>query len=75
MNRHDALQFIRDNSRLLREAELGRFKIEYRIGNNGTSFFLMDMHEDGWEIYFNAGGNNIARAMTEFGEKTECKIP
>jgi hypothetical protein len=85
MNRHEALRFIRENSRMVRSIlinptpKIGRDEYyeenyeEQRIGNNGQIFILTDYGRHGWDLYFPTG-NNIDKTMQEFSNKTGCAL-
>ena len=72
MNKREAaLQFIKDNSRCLRENVWDRGNgektiIQYRF--NGAGFFLMDMGKDGWTCFWESKKNNVDITMSEFAE-------
>jgi len=78
MNRNEALKFIRDNSRCVRQHLLNPAPkaerqddyeanyLEQRIGNNGTPFVLSDYGKQGWDLYFISTGKNIEKTLTEF---------
>ena len=73
MTRHSALEFIREESRLItdfRKENRNGHCFELRVGNNGTPFILQDMGEHGWSIYFIAEGNNVDKTIEMFCEKT-----
>lgn len=73
MNKREAaLQFIRDNSRCLRENTWDRYSmpswtVQYRVVN-GHGFFLLDMGDDGWTCFWESKKNNVDITMEEFAE-------
>lgn len=73
MNKREAaLEFIKDNSRCLRENVWDRgvdqkTVIQFRHAN-GHGFFLMDMGEDGWTCFWESKKNNVDVTLTEFAE-------
>lgn len=83
MNRHEALNFIRDNSRCVcsmlanpvdkftaKKEWYTPIYFEQRIGNNGNIFILQDCGKNGWDIYFNGGSNSIDKSIEEFCKTT-----
>lgn len=87
MNRITALEFIRDNSRLITSMLANPVKkseqwegyepiyFEQRIGNNGTPFIIQDMGKNGWDIYFIIGGNDVGNSIIKFCEVTGTNKP
>ena len=81
MNRKEALDFIINNSRSIRSFHLNPVSkaekdadyeanyFEHRIGNNGTTFCLLDMGKHGWDLYFPVGSNEISPTIEMF-----CKL-
>lgn len=73
MNKREAaLQFIRDNSRCLRENTWDRlampsWTVEYRAVN-GYGFFLLDMGKDGWTCFWPTKENKVDVEMEKFAE-------
>lgn len=81
MNMNEARDFIKDNSRLIRavdvntESRRGEPIIwEFRRGDNGTAFMLMDMGKDGWELYLPTG-SLITKAIDAFCKATGVAMP
>lgn len=82
MTRTRALEFIRENSRILvrllvnpidKEDEYDSYTpmyFEHRIGSNGTPFILQDCGKNGWDIFFLVGGNEVKSTIIKFAEKT-----
>jgi hypothetical protein len=87
MNRTEALNFIRDNSRQVcrmlgnpvpKEDQGDWYEpcyFEQRLGMNGTPFVLQDMGKHGWEIYFIQPGNLVDLSMKSFAEITGVILP
>ncbi len=86
MKRKEALEFIRDNSRIVREHLLNPVPKSQReddyepnylyqcLGNNGTPFIYTDYGRHGWELYFISTGNNVDKSLTEFCAITGADI-
>ena len=86
MKRNEALEFIRDNSRCIREHLLNPTPknerqddyeanyLEQRMGNNGTPFILADYGRHGWELYFICTGNRTDTSIEKFCEVTGATI-
>lgn len=82
MNRKEALKFIRDHSRLVRQhhtnpvpkherdADYEPNYTEQRISDKGIPFIVNDYGKHGWELYFISGTNNTDEAIAKF--KTNC---
>lgn len=87
MNRHQALEFIRDNSRLIcsvltnpvaKPDQWSGYEpmyLEKRLGDNATPFIIFDMGTHGWELYIIAGENNVDKTLVKFSEATGCALP
>lgn len=73
--RNEALQFIKDNSRLIADFSLPKINrtLEHRIGNNGHSFVLLNMVEHGWELFFSDNTNKISTSIEHFCDHTGCQ--
>lgn len=87
MDRHQALEFIKVNSRQTKSCLLNPIDkddtgdwyepvyLEHRIGNNGNTFILYDAGKHGWDLYFNDGTNDIQKSLTHFSERTGVALP
>lgn len=78
MNRQEALDYIRNNSRLVRifteNLESGDKSVfEQRMAYNGKLFFLHDMGEHGWDMFYRPGGITIDSAIEKFNEYSNIK--
>lgn len=82
MDRHSALDFIRQHSKLI-TSMLGNpvkkadqwddyepIYFEQRMGRNGTPFILQDTGKNGWDLYFIIGGNSVTDSLREFAKVT-----
>jgi len=81
MNRKDALQFIRDNSRIVRSTHLNpapKHEIdetydanyqEQRLSDKGVPFIINDYGRHGWDIYFLSQGNSVEKTIDEFNKR------
>lgn len=80
MNRKEALEFIRDNSRLVRSYHMNPIPkhemdvdyeanyMEQRLSNKGVPFILNDYGKHGWDLYFISGGNKVDATISKFKE-------
>lgn len=82
MRRKEALDFIRNNSRCASSVCINpvpkaeRYDtyvpqyLEHRLGNNGTPFILHDCGENGWDLYFISGANEVKKTIDDFCKNT-----
>lgn len=69
-NRSEAVEFIIDNSRPLKEVKFGEWDLFYRLGDNGTNFMLLDMKENGYHLFYPDDKSLIEDSIQFFKEKT-----
>jgi len=86
MKRNEALEFIRNNSRCVRQHLLNPVPknereddyepnyLEQRLGNNGTPFILSDYGKHGWDLYFISTGNKVDKSLNEFCSVTGADL-
>lgn len=78
MKRNEALEFIRNHSRLVRSVHLNPVPkheideyydanyMEQRLSDKGVPFVINDYGKHGWDIYFLASGNNVEKTIGDF---------